>query len=407
MIERLMVKILVLDDEPFMRKLLARMLTNQGFTSVTLCESGRAALDRVDGVDTRPNLILLDLNMPEMDGIEFVRHLVERNYTGSLILISGEDERMLQTVEKLVQAHKITVLGHIHKPVKPEALSALLEKWAPSSLDSPKAQKVYGADEVRAAINNGELVNYYQPKVAVATGKVAGVETLVRWRHPVHGIVPPDQFIGVAEANGLIDDLTRVVLTSALAQAKAWQEAGLVLRVAVNVSMDSLASLDFLDFVTGLTAKTGIPPQEIVLEVTESQLMGDARIPLEILTRLRLKRFRLSIDDFGTGHSSLAQLRDIPFDELKIDQSFVHRAWTVDTLRAMYDASLALARQLGMEVVAEGVEDRDDWDLLLRTGCDLAQGAFISRPMPAEDLPGWMDVWQERVRNGFANDIGR
>ena len=408
MIERLMVKILVLDDEPFMLKLLARMLTNQGFTSVALCESGRAALDRVDGVDTRPNLILLDLNMPEMDGIEFVRHLVERNYTGSLILISGEDERMLQTVEKLVQVHKITVLGHIHKPVKPEALSVMLEKWVPSSLDSPQVvQKVYGADEVRAAINNGELVNYYQPKVAVATGKLVGVETLVRWRHPVHGIVPPDQFIGVAEANGLIDDLTRVVLTSALAQAKVWQEAGLTLRVAVNVAMDSLASLCFLDFVTGITARTGIPPQQIVLEVTESQLMRDARIPLEILTRLRLKRFRLSIDDFGTGHSSLAQLRDIPFDELKIDQGFVHRAWTVETLRAMYDASLALARQLGMEVVAEGVEDRDDWNLLLRTGCDLAQGAFISRPMPAEDLPGWMNVWQERVRNGFANDISR
>ena len=408
MIERLMVKILVLDDELFMRKLLARMLTNQGFTSVTLCESGRAALDRLDSVDMRPNLILLDLNMPEMDGIEFVRHLVERNYTGSLILISGEDERMLQTVEKLVQAHKITVLGHIHKPVKPEVLSVLLEKWAPSSLDSSyAAQKVYGADEVRAAINNGELVNYYQPKVAVATGKVVGVETLVRWHHPVNGMVPPDQFIGVAEANGLIDDLTRVVLTSALAQAKAWREAGLALRVAVNVSMDSLTSLDFLDFVTGLTAKIGIPPQEIVLEVTESQLMRDARIPLEILTRLRLKRFRLSIDDFGTGHSSLAQLRDIPFDELKIDQGFVHRAWTVDTLRAMYDASLALARQLGMEVVAEGVEDRDDWDLLFRTGCDLAQGTFISRPMLAADLPGWMEGWQERVRNGFINDITR
>jgi EAL domain-containing protein (putative c-di-GMP-specific phosphodiesterase class I)/FixJ family two-component response regulator len=407
MIERSIVKILVLDDESFMRKLLARMLTNQGFTSVTVCESGRAALERVDGEDMRPNLILLDLNMPEMDGIEFVRHLVERNYTGSLILISGEDERMLQTVEKLVQAHKITVLGHIHKPVKPEALSTLLEKWVPSAPDSPRmAQNVYGTEEVRAAINNGELVNYYQPKVAVATGKLAGVETLVRWRHPVHGIVPPDQFIGVAEANGLIDDLTRVVFTSALSQAKAWQEAGLALRVAVNVSMDSLTSLDFLDFVIGLTAKIGIPPQEIVLEVTESQLMGDARIPLEILTRLRLKRFRLSIDDFGTGHSSLAQLRDIPFDELKIDQSFVHRAWTVDTLRAMYDASLALARQLGMEVVAEGVEDRDDWDLLLRTGCDLAQGAFISRPMLAADLPGWMVGWQERVRNGFTNEIG-
>ncbi|CAH1209029.1 EAL domain, c-di-GMP-specific phosphodiesterase class I (Or its enzymatically inactive variant) [Candidatus Nitrotoga sp. BS] len=407
MIDKLMVKILVLDDEPFMLKLLDRMLINLGFTSVSLCESGRAALDQLDGVGPRPNLILLDLNMPEMDGIEFVRHLVERNYADSLILISGEDERMLLTVEKLVQAHKINVLGHIKKPVKPEILSALLEKWAPSSLDSPKAQKVYGADEVRAAISKGELVNYYQPKVSVSTGQVAGVETLVRWRHPVHGIVLPDQFIGIAEANSLIDELTRVVLTNALAQAKAWQDAGLKLRVAVNVSMDSLASLDFLDFVTALTTKIGIPPQKIVLEVTESQLMGDARIPLEILTRLRLKRFRLSIDDFGTGHSSLAQLRDIPFEELKIDQGFVHRAWTVDTLRAIYDASLALARQLGMEVVAEGVEDQDDWNLLLSTGCDLAQGAFISRPMLAEDLPGWMNLWQKRVSSGFANDISR
>jgi EAL domain-containing protein (putative c-di-GMP-specific phosphodiesterase class I) len=126
--------------------------------------------------------------------------------------------------------------------------------------------------------------------------------------------------------------------------------------------------------------------------------MQDTRAPLEILTRLRLKRFRLSIDDFGTGHSSLAQLRDIPFDELKIDQGFVHHAWANETLRAMYEASLSLARQLGMEVVAEGVEDRNDWDLLQRTGCDLAQGVFMSRPMLAVDLPGWIESWRERVR---------
>lgn len=408
MVERSAVTILVLDDEPFMLKLLARMLANLGFTSVTLCDSGQAALDRIDGVDARPNLILLDLNMPEMDGIEFVRHLVERNYSGSLILISGEDERMLQTAEKLVQAHKITVLGHVHKPVKPEALSALLEKWTPPSLASPgAAKKTYGADEVRAAIDNGELVNYYQPKVAVATGEVIGVETLVRWHHPADGIVLPDQFISVAEAHGLIDDLTRGVLSSALTQAKVWQQAGLTLRVAVNISMDNLASLDFVDFVTGLAAEAGVPPQSVVLEVTESRLMQDTRAPLEILTRLRLKRFRLSIDDFGTGHSSLAQLRDIPFDELKIDQGFVHRAWSNETLRAMYDASLALARQLDMEVVAEGVEDRNDWDLLQRTGCDLAQGVFISPAMPAADFSGWLEDWQERVRSELAIDSGK
>ncbi len=404
MVERSAVTILALDDEPFMLKLLARMLANMGFTSVTLCDNGRAALDRIDDAKARPNLILLDLNMPGMDGIEFVRHLVERNYSGSLILISGEDERMLQTAEKLVQAHKIQVLGHLHKPVKPEVLSALLEQWTPPAPTSlPTAKKIYGADELRAAIVNGQLVNYYQPKVAVASGEVVGVETLVRWRHPVDGLIFPDQFISVAEAHGLIDDLTRMVLSGALAQAKAWQQAGLTLRVAVNISMDNLASLDFVDFVVDLAAKAGVPPQGVVLEVTESRLMQDTRAPLEILTRLRLKRFRLSIDDFGTGHSSLAQLRDIPFDELKIDQGFVHRAWSNETLRAMYDASLALARQLGMEVVAEGVEDRNDWDLLQRTGCDLAQGAFISAPMPAADFSGWLESWQERVCTEFGN----
>jgi EAL domain-containing protein (putative c-di-GMP-specific phosphodiesterase class I)/FixJ family two-component response regulator len=400
MTERSTLRILVLDDESFMLKLLSRILSNLGFSSVILCDSGRAALEQLADTNAGPNLILLDLNMPEMDGIEFVRHLVERNYTGSLILISGEDERMLQTAEKLVQAHKIQILGHLHKPVKPEALSALLEKWTAPSINNPgAAKKVYSADELRAALDNGQLVNYYQPKVAVATGEVVGVETLVRWHHPVDGIVFPDQFIGVAETFGLIDDLTQVVFTAAVTQAKAWQEAQLTLRVAINVSMDNLASLSFLNFVAELTTKVGVAPQDLVLEVTESRLMLDTRAPLEILTRLRLKRFRLSIDDFGTGHSSLAQLRDIPFDELKIDQGFVHRAWSDETLRAMYDASLALARQLGMEVVAEGVEDRNDWDLLLRTGCDLAQGDFISRPMLAADLPTWIGSWRERMRS--------
>ena len=167
-----------------------------------------------------------------------------------------------------------------------------------------------------------------------------------------------------------------------------------MLQVAVNLSMDNLVSLDFLDLVVGLAAKAGVPPQMMELEVTESRLMEDLRTPLEILTRLRLKRFRLSIDDFGTGHSSLAQLRDLPFDELKIDQSFVHGAWNNEKLRAMFDSSLGLARQLGMEVVAEGVEDQADWDFVRKTGCEIAQGYFIARPMPAADLPGWIQSWQ-------------
>jgi EAL domain-containing protein (putative c-di-GMP-specific phosphodiesterase class I)/FixJ family two-component response regulator len=395
--EKSSVRILVLDDDPFVLKLLGRILSNLGYTSVTPCDNGRAALELI--AESGPNLILLDLNMPEMDGIEFVRHLVDLHYTGSLVLISGEDERMLQTAERLVRAHKISILGHLHKPVKPDALAALLEKWMPPSTNSSRPEKkIYSAAELRTAIDEGQLINYYQPKVAIATGEVVGVETLVRWRHPTDGIVFPDQFISICEAASLIDDLTKTVFAAAMTQAKAWEEMGLPLRIAVNVSMDNLASLTFLGFVAELTEKIGIPPQRVVLEVTETRLMQDTRAPLEILTRLRLKRFRLSIDDFGTGHSSLAQLRDIPFDELKIDQGFVHRAWEDETLRAMYEASLSLARQLGMEVVAEGVEDRNDWDFLYQTGCDLAQGIFVSRPMQPENLPGWIQSWRERVR---------
>ncbi len=289
------------------------------------------------------------------------------------------------------------MLGHLQKPATPDALAALLAKWSPPALGRTRAvPAAYGAEAVRAAIANGELVNYYQPKVAVSSGAVVGVETLVRWRHPVDGLVYPDQFIGVAEAHDLIGDLTRVVLASALAQARAWLDAGLALRVAVNLSMDNLAALGFADYVAAQAAGAGVAPAEIVLEVTESRLMDDLRAPLEIMTRLRLKRFRLSIDDFGTGHSSLAQLRDLPFDELKIDRGFVHRAHADPTLRAIFESNLNLARQLGIEVVAEGVEDQADWDFLRQAGCDLAQGYFIARPMPAADLPVWIKTWEAR-----------
>lgn len=396
------IRILVLDDEPFMHKLLAHMLAVLGFTSVTSCGSGSAALEWIDSVGKLPHLVLLDLNMPEMDGIEFVRKLVERGYIGSLILVSGEDERVLQMAEKLVQAHEITVLGHLGKPVSLAGLARMVEKWTPAQNGHHVAKRAYDPDDLRHAIANDQLVNYYQPKVAVTNGAVIGVETLVRWRHPTDGLVLPGEFIGLAEEHGLIDDLTHVVMNAAMSQSRAWKEDGLQLRVAINVSMDNLSSVTFADYVAREATTAGVAPQEIVLEVTESRLMMDQRVPLESLTRLRLKRFRISIDDFGTGHSSLTQLRNISFDELKIDRSFVHGASQDETALAMYNASLGLGKQLGMEVVAEGVEDRDDWDLVRRTDCDLAQGFFIAQPMPAEAISGWIESWNGQLRDGLA-----
>ena len=239
-------------------------------------------------------------------------------------------------------------------------------------------------------------MNHYQPKVDLASGRIVGVETLVRWRHPEDGIVYPDQFIDVAEENGLINDLTRNVLVNALCDGSSWENKGVPVHLAVNVSMDNLTALEFPDFVACAIEVTGFPVTRLMLEVTESRLMRDPLAALDILTRLRLKRVGLSIDDFGTGHSSLAQLRDIPFTELKVDSSFVHGACRDASLQAILCASLRMAGQLNMRAVGEGVEDRDDWDFLQATGCQLAQGWFIGKPMPAEQLPAWVADWEQR-----------
>ena len=390
-------KILVLDDEPFMLRLLGRILQNLGFSAVATADNGLTALAQLDSPTTRPELILMDINMPHMDGVEFVRHLVERQFAGGLILVSGEDERVLQSVEKLVRAHQIAVLGRISKPVTPQRLGALIDKWSENRAHAARpTRRTYVAEELDAAITQGELINHYQPKVSLASGELVGVESLVRWVHPVDGMVFPDQFITLAEKSGLIERLTRTVLHNALTQASIWHSTGLPLRVAVNLSMDNLKVLNFLDYVLNLTGLAGVAPQNIVLEITESSLMQDQRVPLEILTRLRLHHFCLSIDDFGTGNSSLSQLRDIPFDELKIDQSFVHGACSNETQRAMFDASLGLAKQLKMESVAEGVEDRADWNFVRERGCDVAQGYFIGKPMSPEAFPAWQADWESR-----------
>jgi EAL domain-containing protein (putative c-di-GMP-specific phosphodiesterase class I) len=396
-------KVLLVDDDHFALKLLTRLLANYGFGNVITHQYAVDAVALLEFDNQAFDLILCDLQMPGMDGVEFIRQLVRIGYAGGLVLVSGEDTRILQTAEKLSKAHRLNVLGALKKPVSPEQLQQVLKNHHQPAAMWPAASKTYAREALSQAITGDELVNYYQPKVELASGIVTGVETLVRWRHPVDGLVYPDQFIGMAEETGLIDDLTRSVLGGALRQARIWQDAGLHLYVAVNVSMDNLISLEFPDLVAQAVRQAGVPPTSLLLEVTESRLMKDPLAALDILTRLRLKHISLSIDDFGTGHSSLAQLRDIPFDELKVDRGFVHGASRDPSLRALFEASLGMARQLGMKTVAEGVEDREDWDFLRVAGCDTAQGYFIARPMPAADLPGWIDDWEVRYRKLVAS----
>jgi EAL domain-containing protein (putative c-di-GMP-specific phosphodiesterase class I) len=385
--------IVLLDDDPFMLKLLTHMLAQLGYTRVVACDCGEKALQQITGTDEVVDLIFLDINMPGMDGVEFIRRLVECRYGGSVILVSGENSRILESVEKLIEVQRLVALGHLQKPVNRDELVSLISRLKPNIGHSGfkrVSQHSYSVEQLRAALSHGELVNYYQPKVALATGEVVGLESLVRWQHPVDGLICPDEFLGLAAEHGLLTEMTGVVLIEAMKQVKAWQQAGYHLPVAVNVSMDDLIALDFPDIAVSLAASVGVEPHLLTLEVTEGQVMRQLSTVLDVLSRLSLKRFRLAIDDFGTGHSSLAQLRDLPFDELKVDRSFVHGASTDGTRRAICSASLRMAHQLQMQVVGEGIENQDDWDFLAQLGCDVGQGHFIARPMPAASVVDWM-----------------
>ncbi len=396
------IRILVLDDELFTLKLHAQMLSSLGFSSVRTCLTGQEALAQMDHEPGPPDLILLDLSMPAMDGIEFIRRLVDRHFEGRLILVSGEDERVQRTVEKLAEAHQIRVLGHLSKPVQEDKLAVMLRKWRPASGTFEIAwKKVYSPSDVREAVEGNQLSVHYEPKVTIKTGEFVGVEALVRWRHPKDGLVVPQQFVSVAESSGLIHKLTRFVFSTAMSQSAVWRAGGLSVQMAVNVSVDALSSLDFADFALEQATRAGVPPKDVIIEVTESRLMQDLRAPLEVLTRLHLMRFHLSIDDFGTGYSSLTQLQDIPFSELKIDRSFVHRAAVDQTVRTMYGTCLGLSKQLKMSTVAEGVEDQKDWDFVRSSECETAQGYFIGRAMPPESILAWSAKWRDRVRRGF------
>jgi diguanylate cyclase (GGDEF)-like protein len=260
-----------------------------------------------------------------------------------------------------------------------------------SEIDHHSPRKLALMSELRQAITEDGLLLHYQPKVSLALGHMLGVEALVRWPHPLHGLIAPDEFIPLAERTGLIGPLTRWVLERALRQCRDWQQAGLTLNMAVNLSTRTLYDQELLSMVTELLQKYEIAPNRLTLEITEGTLMDDPERAYAALARLRALGVSIAIDDFGTGYSSLAYLKRLPLDEIKIDKAFVlglgANADPADV--AIVRAVIAMARPLRCEVVAEGVESMETWTFLRELGCDLAQGYYLSRPLPAAALEQW------------------
>jgi diguanylate cyclase (GGDEF)-like protein len=244
--------------------------------------------------------------------------------------------------------------------------------------------------ELRRALDRDELVVHYQPKIDVATNALCGVEALVRWQHPQRGLLPPADFIPVAETTGLIHRLTSYVLDVALAQTRAWSDAGLRVPVAVNLSARCLHDPGLPGRVTRALEKHRVPAELLCLEITESSIMRDPAGALVVLQDFANAGIRLSLDDFGTGYSSMSYLRQLPVGELKVDRSFVSDLVAEHADAVLVRSAVDLGHNLGLSVVAEGVEDAPTLDALHAVGCDIAQGFYVARPMPAEEVNAWI-----------------
>lgn len=390
---------LVVDDDSFMLKTLSIIIKQLGPQQVYQADNAQDALKLIANRNNNIDVVISDLNMPQMDGIQLLRHLGALGVNLGVILVSGEDPRLLESVQNLGQQYKLRVLGSISKPVNKDLLEKFLTEYKRDIAPSPQgpATMVF-ADELQAAIMADQLDVWYQPQVDVNSGQLVGVEALARWHHEDKGFIPPGIFIGIAEKYGMIQKLTDSILKKAVKQISDWNKMGFDITLSVNFSSAGLCHLEMPEVLDSTIRNSALRPDHLNIEVTESALPKDSSATLDILTRLRLKGFGLSIDDFGTGFSSLEQLKLIPFTELKIDRSFVHNAADNKASQAILESSISLAKRLNIHCVAEGVEDQADWDLVARLGCDIVQGYFIAKPMPAADFIPWVREYSKKHR---------
>jgi EAL domain-containing protein (putative c-di-GMP-specific phosphodiesterase class I)/AmiR/NasT family two-component response regulator len=389
---------LIIDDSIFVRQLLRSALKLCGVRQVTEANDGQEALAYLATTNDLVDVIFCDLDMPTLDGIQFIRSLASFERRPLLVLVSSAAERTLRAAETLARDAGIDVAGVLQKPFKHQDIQAILSSLPPPKAQrQPRAEIVVLAEELAAGIARGEIDLYYQPIVNLKTRALIAVEALARWNHPLHGLLLPGAFIPLAEENNLARSLTEAVLAKAVRQCAEWHRSGLECKVAVNLSPKMLNDRAFPEHLTKIVSEAGVAPNDLILEVTESGMFVDNLLSMEIVTRLDLRGFSISIDDFGTGYSSMQQLQRLPFAELKIDRMFIAGATGNGVNQTVIRTSVELARKLKMSVVAEGVETAADWSLVYAEDCDVAQGYFIARPMPAEAVLAWARNWQTRT----------
>jgi EAL domain-containing protein (putative c-di-GMP-specific phosphodiesterase class I) len=379
-------RLLIIDDEEDICDLIAEIGERRGLEPRTTSNA-----EKVDQIlsEFTPDVIMMDLMMPGTDGVELLRLLSEKAKSAKLCLISGSEARVLNSARRLGSAHGLDVIAALEKPLSIQTLNGFFDQV----LNNTAAKD--SVDYAQAAIASGQFLLHYQPVVEIATRKVKGAEALIRWQHPERGFLMPDEFLEQITNDGLMQPLTDFVLKTGVRQASLWHKAGLNLVLAMNVAASTLLDLSLPDKIADLCRTHDVPPEKLILEVTETEAMRDVTRTMDVLLRMRLRNIGVAIDDFGTGHSSLRELQRMPFSEMKIDKSFVIEMAHNKDCAVIVNSIIDLGHNLGLKVVAEGIEDVRIWEMLSARGCDYGQGYYMARAMPAADFAAWMNVWEK------------
>ena len=383
-------RILVIDDDRDSGQFVIDAAEAKGIK----CVATATASDFMEHLSADTTLIFLDLVMPEVDGIELLRMLGQTQCSASIVLMSGVDQRVIETAKEWAETIGLSIIGHLQKPFRLTELETIFETsrvLRASGVVDQTPRAVIEAADIQGAIERDEFVLHYQPKIGLATGSIVGIEALVRWQHPERGLLFPDDFIHRTGELGLINQLGWIVVNRGLSNLRGFAlAADTSLTLSFNTSAFSLHDSSFRDRLLSLLQKYGIAPHNLIFEITESGLIRQLSSTLDDLTKLRVKQVQLSIDNFGTGHSTMQQLQDIPATELKIDKSFVRNMNTNEHDCTLVRRTIEIGHHLGMKIVAEGVETAEQLAFLRSNGCDIVQGYFFSRPLPAEELLKWL-----------------
>lgn len=393
---------MVVDDSPVQRDHAAQLCRQLGIGLIYEACHGVEALEQLAMLRLKPDVMLIDLHMPVMDGVELITQLQDKGWKIPMLVVSSQQQGILNAVQELSSTLGLPMLGSLPKPLRQEQLESALQHYSQclkgNVLQSgPRQPLPISTQDLCHAIDCEHIDVHYQPKVDIRTGLVRGMEVLARWTHPSLGRIPPDQFIALAEKEGLIFDLALRVLRKSIRQAAAWVHMGFTPKLAINLSPLLLDNRGIVQEITSLLESSAISPSQAVLEITESAGVEQLGKVIAGLTRLRLKGFGLSIDDYGTGFSSMQQLALLPFSELKIDRNLVHGAHQRRNLRGDSGVGAGHGQAPGAGLRGRRHRGHGRLGLLQRCGCAVGLGYLIARPMPAQDIPAWLRSHRARL----------